>query len=333
MVEELLLEVLVGEVLPELQRRAADVVFAPVAEADLEERDARILVVALREIGVEAQGERLQRVVAPVGVPGRAVAAGIGGVGFLVAVQLLDVVGNGGLPLVRLPADLRVVRVFVDEPDDRLVVARLDVVQQRFEPGPVVFDRAVGVPPLHHLVGPAVGVLQRDRVPVGGELAVVRPEDEPGHRERLRDFGLQRNRAPDEVAVVLRRGGDRFGGVRVLGVPALRAAVGVPAGIPARGGARVGGAFGGREFFGAVAFGPGRRGVVAAGGQEERGGEGDQELGLLHSAHPLENVLLSPGRPGTGSDGRGGCGRTRWPASGRRSRGSSRSPSRRAAAP
>ena len=53
------------EVRPELQRRAGNVVFAPVAEAELQEGDAVVRVVLGREVRQELLGEPLQRVVSP----------------------------------------------------------------------------------------------------------------------------------------------------------------------------------------------------------------------------------------------------------------------------
>ena len=112
-----------GEVLAQPDGSSGDVVFGPVAEADLKKGESRIAVVAVGEVGVEPQGEVPETRMAPVGIPGGAVAAGVGAEGLVVAGHRLDVSRDAG----RAPGAGGVLRlfarIFVAEAQNGLVAA------------------------------------------------------------------------------------------------------------------------------------------------------------------------------------------------------------------
>ena len=203
--EELFLEELRGEVLADLQLCAVDVVFGPMAEADLEEGQSRVVAVALGEVGVELEGEASELRVAPVGIVRRAVAAWVLRVGLVVVVAGLDVGRDSRCALVAIDVAAR--RVFVAEACDELMSATAHVVEDAFEPRPVVLDGAVVVASRHDLARQAIRELQLDGLAVSGVavLSLFGPEHEARHGLRMGDAPLQLHRLPRLCATNHRR--------------------------------------------------------------------------------------------------------------------------------
>ena len=156
-------------------------ILRPMAEPHLHERQARVLSVALRKIGVELKGKTLQLRIAPIGIPGWAVAARIGSVSLLIIRKLLDVLRDCGSAAVAIHIAAR--RILVPKPCNKLMPTPGHIVQQALKPVPVIKDGSVIGTPGYDLAGQAVRELQLDGLPVLRitVTGLIGPQHQTGH--------------------------------------------------------------------------------------------------------------------------------------------------------
>ena len=165
-------------------------------EADLEESQSRVMSIASSEISIELEGKAPQFRVAPICVIGRSVTARVLRESLVVVVASLDVGRHGCCALVAVHVAAR--RVFIAETCDELMSATAHIVQDVFEPSPVVQDGAVVLASRHDLARQAIRELQLDGLAISG-IAVAcffGPEHEARHGLRMRDAPLQLHRLP-----------------------------------------------------------------------------------------------------------------------------------------
>ena len=159
--EEALLEFLRGEVLSRADFRAARVVFGPMPETGFEKREPRVGIVSAGKFGVESEREVFKRLARPVGIPSRAVAAGISGERLFVVAPLFDEPRNGRCALhsAELFPGIRIA-----ESNDCLVAAAGDIRKKSVELAPIVFDGAAGKLRDCGVARQEIGKFERNRI-------------------------------------------------------------------------------------------------------------------------------------------------------------------------
>ena len=165
-------------------------ILAPVPETDLDEGDARVVLVHRIEVGVELLGEPLQLGVRPVGIPGGTVFILVESL--LVSRQRLDVGWYGRSAGVSVHAAFA--RILIAETDHRLMAARGHILEPAVEAAPVIADHAI-VFSRDDLAGKAIRIFQRDGLAEGGMAVagVFAPEHEAGGRLHGIDLALNGN--------------------------------------------------------------------------------------------------------------------------------------------
>ena len=185
------------EVDAEIQGCSVNVILRPMAETHFNESQSLVVLVSFGKVGIEHFGEALQLGIAPVGIVGRTVAAGIRRVGLVVVAAVFDVLRYGSSSFFGA-WDVVAVGVFISEAGNELMAAAGNIVEQVVEPRPVVLDAAVAVAAFHHQAGQTVGILQRDGASVSAVpgLSLSRPEHQARHGLRVGNRTVQFNCSP-----------------------------------------------------------------------------------------------------------------------------------------